>query len=200
MDDWPNRVFVCRGLLSRLASEGPLRLHSDRAVSFHRPADPPPLGSQRTEKPVPPRRKTNFTIRSAGALFLLSAAFELLSVGSRVLVFGAVRGGAAAFLYHLVYVSLFGAIGVGLWVPTRWGDRALYLGTLLYTVDRIGSVWSKGALEASLFSQLGSYRDLLAMVPMDLVFRLVLLTNVLLVLGWWWFALYIYRKRALFRG
>lgn len=47
-------------------------------------------------------RKGRFTIRTAGVLFVASTIFELISVTTVVPLFGAVRGGAVAVLYHLL--------------------------------------------------------------------------------------------------
>lgn len=143
---------------------------------------------------MPSKRKRNFTIRSAGVLFLLSAAAEVLSLDARVPLFGALLGGAVAFAYHLGFAAIFAAIGVGLWRPTRWGIQAYVFGGALYTLDRIGYLWSRQGFEVYLVSEFGRYQELAQMVPMDQVFRLVVLMNALFVAGWWAFALYLRRK------
>ncbi|MBI5014802.1 MAG: hypothetical protein HZB55_04845 [Deltaproteobacteria bacterium] len=139
--------------------------------------------------------KPSITIRTTGGLFLLSALLELVSVGSPVTLLGAERAGAAAAVYHLAYTALFAVIGAGLWGARRWGARAFYAGGLVYTVDKLLSLWDRDAFEVSLRSQLGGYADLLQAVPSDLLFRVAIVSNALFVLSWWGFALYLYRRR-----
>ena len=49
------------------------------------------------------KEKGRATIRIAAVLFLASAVFEILNFNSAVALFGAVRFGAAALLYHFVF-------------------------------------------------------------------------------------------------
>ena len=73
--------------------------------------------------PVASSRKKSFTIRSAGALFVVSTVFELFSLTSDIPLFGAVRGRVVAVMYHLVYVVLYLVLGIGR--AARWKRIAL---------------------------------------------------------------------------
>ena len=57
----------------------------------------------------------HFTLRAAGALFVLSAVFEMFSISSAIPLFGDVRGGLTAIAYHVLFVVVFALMGAGLW-------------------------------------------------------------------------------------
>ena len=79
--------------------------------------------------PLQPRSETTAhsackgsrAIQIAGVFFLLSVIFEFLCVSAEIPLFGAVRSGTIAVLYHVVYAILFLGMGVGLLVAKRWG-------------------------------------------------------------------------------
>ncbi len=163
-------------------------------------------------KPPPPRsgaavdsaRKGRFNIRTAGVLFVASAILELMFVTTEIPLFGAVRGGAVAVLYNLVYATLFLALGVGLWTGRRWGYRLVFAGTLYYTLDRFLYLVDQKTMEVHVMRQLGEVLELLEKSlsvrdPSDLVLQIMVLATVLFVGCWWGFALYIYRRRGYFR-
>ncbi len=168
-------------------------------------------------KPPPPRsgaavdsaHNGRFTIRTAGVLFVASAIFQLISVTTDIPLFGAVRGGAVAVLYNLVYATLFLALGVGLWTGRRWGYRLVFAGTLYYTLDRLLYLLDRKTMEVHLVQLLQWYRELLEEVvgggiEADAILQMmppVLWTLTLLFVGCWWgFALYIYLRRGYFRA
>ena len=144
-------------------------------------------------------RKGRSTIRTAGVLFFVSAIFEVLSVTADVPLFGAVRGGAVAVLYHLVYTGLFLALGVGLLAGRRWGYRLVFAGTLYYTLDRSLYLLDRSTMEAHLMQQLEPYREIFELVDKDSILQLTASATLLFVGCWWGFALYIYRRRDYFR-
>ena len=161
----------------------------------------------KTWKPPTPRvlttadsaRKKSFTIRSAGALFVVSAVFEVVFLTSEVPLFSAVRGGVVAVMYHLVYVVLFGALGIGLWAATRWGYQLVFAGTLCYTLDKVLYLMDHKAREAHLMQQLGKYEEILKLLDIGSVLQMMTLTAVLFVACWWGFAFYIYTHRDYFQ-
>jgi hypothetical protein len=152
-----------------------------------------------------PRRKGAFTIKSAGALFIISGVYMLISPTSEVPLFGAMRGGLVALAYNLGFAALFLGIGIGLITGTRWGYGLVLSGTALYSVDKILLLLDEPAKEALLAgsSSLKSLGPLLGVDEVDLagMFNRVLALVCLISLGCWWgFALYIYIRRDYFQG
>jgi len=144
-------------------------------------------------------RKGRFTIRTAAVLFVASAIFELISVTTEIPLFGAVRGGAVAVLYHLVYATLFLALGVGLLTGRRWGYRLVFAGTLYYTLDKFLYLLDRKTMEVHVMQQLQQYREVFELIEKDSILQMIVLTTVLFVVCWWGFTLYIYRRRGYFR-
>ena len=159
-------------------------------------------------KPPPPRSgaavdsapKGRFNIRTAGVLFVASAIVEFYFVTAETPLFGAVRDGAIAVLYHLVYVTLFLALGVGLLTGRRWGYRLVFAGTLFYTLDRLLYLLDRKTMEDQVMKQLQPYSELLELIDTDSILQMAVLTTVLSVACWWGFALYIYVRRSYFRA
>ncbi len=154
-------------------------------------------------------RKGHFNIRTAGVLFVASAIFELFFVTTEIPLFGELRGGAIAVLYHLVYVTLFLALGVGLLTGRRWGYRLVFAGTLYYPLDRLLSLLDGKTMEVHLEQllqplresfELMGYREVFELVEKDSILQMAALTTVLFVGCWWGFALYIYVRRSYFRA
>ncbi|MBI5613028.1 MAG: hypothetical protein HY942_08180, partial [Gammaproteobacteria bacterium] len=82
-------------------------------------------------------RKGHVTLRTAAVLFALSALLELAGMTLPAPLFGEFRGGTAALAYHLVYVLLFLALAVGLWTAKPWGYLMIFIGGVLYTLDKL---------------------------------------------------------------
>jgi len=139
-----------------------------------------------------------FTIRSAGVLFLISALFEVFGITHGVPLLGAVRGGAAAVAYHLVYLALFAVVGMGLWHGTAWAPRAVYAATLIYTADKLQAVAFRDLLRRQIQEALGSVPGAAPLLDPDLLVRAAVGVSLLLAAGWWGFALYIYFRRDYF--
>jgi hypothetical protein len=126
--------------------------------------------------------KGRFNIRTAGVLFVASAIFELISVTTEIPLFGAVRGGAV--LYHLVYATLFLAMGVGLLMGRRWGYRVVLAGTLYYTLDKSLYLLDRKTMEVHLMQQLQQYREIFELIEKDSILQMMVLTTVLFVGCW----------------
>jgi hypothetical protein len=142
--------------------------------------------------------KGKFTFKSAGVIFLLSAITEIFSLTSEVLLFGGVHGGMAAVVYHLVYVSLFFFLGIGLWQGKLWGYKLVFFGSIFYTLDRAQYLIDRKAVEALLVHQLGSYKEIWEQMDKGLIIQAI---NAMILLGivcWWGFALYAYMRRDYF--
>ena len=142
--------------------------------------------------------KGRFTIKSAGALFLLSALFELFSVTSAVPLFGAIRTGPLMTVYHILYIALFLIIGIGLWAPKEWGFKAVFAGTIFYTLDKVLFLFDHALMEVSLMQQLGGYREILQMIDIESLLRIYGYTMVMSIACWWGFVLYLYLRREYF--
>ena len=125
---------------------------------------------------------------------------EGLSVFSAVPLFGDVRGGVVAVVYHLLFVALFLGMGVGLWAAKSWGFRFMCAGTVLYTLDRILYLLDGQARSAEATSTLGKYGALLGLEGQSLVAQVMDLATVLTLACWWGFLLYLYLKRDYFES
>jgi hypothetical protein len=154
--------------------------------------------------PAGPRRVRaqpgRVTIRIAAVLFGLSAVFELVSIRDAVPLAGALRGGAAAAAYHLLYASVFAALCAGLWAGRRWGYCLVFAATLLYTLDRIAYAADAGARKAELDGLLARFGLSPEMLDADQLLKSTSALALLLVCCWWGFAFYIYLRRGYFEG
>ena len=156
---------------------------------------PPPSGAG-----VRRARKSSFTIRTAAAFFLVSALFEGMSPTSGVPLFGAVRGGAVAVSYHLLYAGLFVAMGVGLWVARPWGYWVTFAGTVFYTLDRALYMLDHRARDAAMLQELHGYGGMFDMVDLGSILWMTNVVTAVCVACWWGFVLYLYLRRDYFGG
>jgi hypothetical protein len=156
----------------------------------------PPQGPTVIAPPSGPKGRT--TIIFAGAFFILSAVYELATITTHVPLAGAMRSGAGAAIYHLVFVALFAATGVGLIMGTPWGFWTTMGTTAFYTLERGIFLLDSSAKEAYVKESLGdlsAYRDFLD----PNVIRSVLDLNIVVMIACWWgFAVYLYVKRSYF--
>ena len=142
--------------------------------------------------------KGRFTIRSAAALFMLSAVFEALSVTTAMPLLGAVRSGAFVAVYHLLYTVLFLAIGVGLWVPKKWGIKAAFAGGIFYSLDKILLLLDKSTMETYLIQMIGDSSEIFRIIDKHTIFQGITLMYLLFIAGWWGFVGYLYLRRQYF--
>ena len=150
----------------------------------------------------PTGKKGTFTFRTAAVLFVLSAIFELFSVTSEVPLFGAIRGGLSANVYHIVYIMLFLALGVGLWEAKKWGYMLVFVTTALYTLDKLQFMLSSQAVEAFITTQMGGYESELQAqgISAGLIMEAIVLMSIVVILCWWGFAWYTYVRRDYFQA
>lgn len=144
--------------------------------------------------------KREQTIRIAAAFFLLSAAFECMSLKSEVALFGAVRGGALAVGYHVVYAALFTAMGAGLWAARRWGYGVMLGGTVFYSLDRALYYFDGRTQASEVQRMLGGYGGLDGLIDPSSIRQMQSLLAVVFVLGWWGFMGYLHYHRSYFGG
>ena len=147
-----------------------------------------------------PVRKSNLTIRTAGMFFLVSAFFEGLSLTSGIPLFGAIRGGAIAVVYHLLYIGLFLAMGIGLWAARPWGYRVMFVGTIVYSLDKVMYLLDRQARDAAVREMLAGYRGMLDIVDPSSMQQMMNLLTVLMVVSWWGFLLYLYFRQSYFEA
>ncbi len=146
------------------------------------------------------RKKGHFTFRTAAVLFMASAVLELLSITSEAPLFGAIRGGISAGVYHLVYIALFLALGIGLWSATKWGYALVFVTTALYTLDKIQLVLGQEALKDFVKVQMAGFESQLQMQGINeaLILQAIVMMAAVVILCWWGFALYTYWRRDYF--
>lgn len=145
-------------------------------------------------------KKGRFTFRTSAVLFVLSAAFELLSLTAEVPLFGEIRGGVSVGIYHVVYAALFLALGIGLWSGKHWGYPLVLAATALYTLDKLQLLLSQQALSAFVTAQMGGFEHELQAqgITEELILQAIVLMSIVVILCWWGFALYTYWRRDYF--
>jgi len=150
----------------------------------------------------PDRKKGHFTFRTTAVLLMVSAAFELLSLTAEAPLFGEIRSGIGVGIYHLAYVALFMALGVGLWRARKWGYTLVFVTTAVYTLDKLQFILSRQAMENFIAQQMSGYEEALQSQGVDsaLIMQAIVLTNIIIVLCWWGFALYTYWRRDYFKS
>lgn len=142
--------------------------------------------------------KGRVTIRTAAVLLMASAVFEILDANSAVALFGAVRGGAAALLYHFVFAALYILTGIGMWAAKQWGYRAVMATTAVYTIDKIQLMSFPQAFYDHIIQQFTVTREVVGMIPKEQLIQYFTIAYIVILLCWWGFALYIYLRRHYF--
>jgi hypothetical protein len=143
--------------------------------------------------------KGRTTIRIAALLFLASAVFEIFDFSSAVALIGAVRVGAAALLYHFVFVGLYVLTGIGMWTAKQWGYWAFMALTAVYTIDKIQLMLFPQAFYDYIIQQLTVTREIVGMIPKEQLIQYFIIAYIIMLLCWWGFALYIYMRRSYFQ-
>ncbi len=140
-----------------------------------------------------------FTIRTAGVFMVLSAVFELVTVTGGVPLFGSIRAGVVAVVYHLSYGALFLAMGIGLLTARHWGYQLVLAGTLYYTLDKLLYLTTPGTMNADLLHQVERFPQILELIDRDSLLSMMTMFTVLFCACWWGFALYLHLRRGCFR-
>jgi hypothetical protein len=143
--------------------------------------------------------KGRTTIRTAAVLFLVSAVFEIMDLNSAVALFGGVRDGAAAVIYHCGFAALYVLSGIGMWTAAPWGYTATMATTAVYTIDKIQLMVFPDAFYDYILQQLTVTRDIVGMIPKEQLCQYFMMAYAALLLSWWGFALYIHMRRAYFQ-
>ena len=146
------------------------------------------------------RRKGHFTFRTAAVLFALSALLEFAGMTLPAPLFGEFRGGTSALVYHLIYVLLFLALAVGLWTAKPWGYHTIFIGGVLYTLDKLQFLMIGNVARDFVNTLFRGQEPLLQAVGPDTVMLSLTLAVLAFVVGWWGFSYYAYLRRAYFLG
>jgi pheromone shutdown protein TraB len=129
---------------------------------------------------------------------MVSAVFELLDITTPVPLLGGMRSGIAAMGYHLVFTGIFLGMGVGLWTGKPWGYGAVMAGTAVYVLDKVQMLLARETFAEFIMQQFTTptSREILNLVPKELMLQVMTLAYLLLILCWLGFALYIHLRRA----
>ena len=149
--------------------------------------------------PTKKRIRGEITFRIAAVLIIISACFELIGVTSGVPLFGEMRGGIGAAIYHLFYAGLYLALGIGIWQATPWGYKLVFITTAVYTLDMAQYLLNSEKMLDSMLRQLVGSREILRMLDKDMLMNAMTIAIFLFTAGWWGFALYTYFRRDYFR-
>ena len=146
------------------------------------------------------KAKGRTAIRTAAVCFMLSAVLELLDITTPVPLLGGMRSGIAAVGYHLVFAGIFLCMGVGLWTGKSWGYGAVMVGAAVYALDKVQMLLARRAFAEFIAQQFTTptTREIINLVPKELLLQVMTLAYLLLILCWSGFALYIHLRRAYF--
>lgn len=143
------------------------------------------------------RRRGSFTIRSTGYLFILSAVTELFAIQDAVAIFGDVRGGATAVIYHLIGAFFFLLGGLGLLEGSQRGLKAFYAFTVFYSLQQLIFIADTSAIEVYLRS--ANLSAISTVVGIGSMAEILRSSSLVALLCAWGFALYIHIHRDYFR-
>jgi multisubunit Na+/H+ antiporter MnhC subunit len=150
----------------------------------------------------PHKTHGRFVFRTSAILLIASALLEIFSITDEVPLFNELRGGVAAGIYHLAYVALFLALGIGIWGAKKWGYVLVFVTTVIYTLDSLQYILSQQAIAGYIKTQISGYESVFESLGFnaDQLTQLFVLTSLLVSLCWWGFALYTYLRRDYFKN
>ena len=148
--------------------------------------------------PVHTKIKGKLTFRITAVLFIFSAVFELFTITGAVFLFGSVRAGPVALIYHVLYTALYFTLAMGLWGAKPWGARLVFIATVFYTLDKAQFIVYRKAVLTTLAAKTGPFRDILSMVDTNLLLQVLTVATLFIVACWWGFAFYTYLRRDYF--
>jgi hypothetical protein len=138
--------------------------------------------------------------RIAAVCFWASALFEILDVFAPVPLMGAIRSGIASMGYHLIFAAIFIVMGIALWEGPKWGYQAIMAGTALYSIDKAQMLLARQTFFDYLQQQFTTptTRDIMSLVPKELLLQAMTVAYLLALLSWWGFAFYVHMRRSSF--
>jgi hypothetical protein len=143
--------------------------------------------------------KGRATIRTVAVFLLASAVFEIMDYSTAIALFGGVRAGAAAFVYHFLFAALYFLSAVGLWTAKPWGYWAFMTATVIYTIDKVQLILFPQAFYDHIMRQLSVTRGIVGMIPRDQLLQYFMIVYGVLVVCWWGLALYLHMRRPYFQ-
>ena len=148
------------------------------------------------------KAKGRTTIRTAAVCFMASALFEVLDIATAVPLLGGMRRGIAAMGYHLFFAGIFLGMGAGLWTGKPWGYKMVMFGTAFYALDKTQMLLARQTFAEFIMQQFTTptTRELVNLVPKELLLQVMTLAYLSIVLGWLGFALYVRLRRAYFEA
>jgi hypothetical protein len=145
---------------------------------------------------APAKPAGQFTMHFAAICCILSGVYEVVSIQETVPLFGAMRSGAPAAGYHLIYAALYLAMGAGLWGGWRWGYRVILGGVAFYTLDKGIYLLDSKVLD---LQAAGLARKYSGLISKSMVVESIQLSTYMTLTGWWAFAAYVFFRRRYFR-
>lgn len=145
---------------------------------------------------APAKPAGQFTMHFAALCCILSGVYEVFLIQETVPLFGAMRSGAPAYAYHLLYAALYVAMGAGLWGGWRWGYRVILGVIAFYTLEKGIYLLDSKVLDAQA-AQLA--RKYAGMISKSMVVESIRLSTYMTLAGWWAFAAYVFFRRSYFR-
>ncbi len=144
-------------------------------------------------------RPGHTTFVLAAVSLAAAAGMELYHLAEPVPLAGALRGGAVAIAWHLVYATAWAAMAVAFARRPTWGLRAIMGGTLLYAVDALLFVFDDAARHAMIASAVGG-AEMLDLIDPDLADQGAIATRLAMLACWVVLAGYAWVHRASFTG
>ncbi len=155
------------------------------------------------------KKPGELTFKITAVLLVLSGIFEMMSLTTRVPLFGHIVTMPAILWYHYFYIILFVAVGVGTWLARTWSYYLLQFTCVVYTLDRLQASMYSQAIREYLMAELASVKIRLAGLPVDVsildqpdfikqIIWLLQLASFLIAACWAGFAVWTYWRRAYF--
>ena len=119
-------------------------------------------------KPTSSKKPGELTFKITAVLLGLSGLFEITSLTARTPLFGHLVTMPTILVYHLFYIVLFIAVGIGVWRARTWGYYLLQFTCVVYTLDRLQAALFPEAIREYLLSELAAAKLQLAGLPVDL--------------------------------
>lgn len=160
------------------------------------------------QKP-PPKKPGDLTFKITAVLIGLSGLFELTSMSAQTPFFGILLAVPEVMFYHFIYVALFIAVGIGVWLARPWGYILLQITCGIYVVDRLQVAVFPETIRKYVLSQLQEVTTRLAEFQVDLSMLqdpmlinqfvwIIQIMSLTIAACWLGFAIWAYWRRAYF--
>ena len=154
-------------------------------------------GGARVRAAVP---KGYLTFQISGVLLAGAAIFEVFALTSPVPLWGALRDGPIAVIYHAAYTVFFATVAFALFRQQHWGPRVINIGCAVVTLERIVYMLDKKARDAELARAAGGDLEILhSVIPAEALEWIMITSGAVTLVSWWGFAAYVHYRRAYFQ-